>query len=102
MIPSDSARFERKAKLAPSGRYAYDEKSYSVVSSSLLPVPPAPESQVPQPMSDVTVFEGARLITGEDTRPIESATFTVEDGRLMSVGRTGEVAASRGRNPAST
>ena len=52
---------------------------------------PAAESQVSQPMGDVTVFEGARLITGEDTQPIENATFVVEDGRFTSVGRTGEV-----------
>ena len=57
---------------------------------------PAAEGQGPQPIAGVTVFEGARLITGEDTRPIENATFTVEDGRFTSVGRTGEVRVPEG------
>ena len=39
----------------------------------------------------VTVFEGARLIVGDGSAPIEDAVFTVENDRFTQVGRRGEV-----------
>src|SRR5258705_13818416 len=39
----------------------------------------------------VTVFEGARLITGDGSAPIESSAFIVENNRFTQVGRRGEV-----------
>jgi imidazolonepropionase-like amidohydrolase len=39
----------------------------------------------------VTVFEGARLITGDGTAPIENAVFVVEGTRFTQVGRAGQV-----------
>ncbi|MBI3049602.1 MAG: amidohydrolase family protein [Acidobacteria bacterium] len=39
----------------------------------------------------VTVFEGARLITGNGDPPIENAAFIVEDSRFSRVGRRGEI-----------
>jgi imidazolonepropionase-like amidohydrolase len=45
----------------------------------------------PPPRSAVQLFEGARLIVG-DGRSIESSAFLVEDGRIVRVGRRGEVA----------
>ncbi len=39
----------------------------------------------------VTVFEGARLITGDGSAPIESSAFTVENGLFTRVGRRGEL-----------
>ncbi len=41
--------------------------------------------------SGVTVFEGARLITGDSSAPIENAAFVVENARFTWVGRRGEV-----------
>src|SRR6267378_6546356 len=38
-----------------------------------------------------TVFEGARLITGEGSAPIEDSAFLVENTRFTRVGRRGEV-----------
>ena len=38
----------------------------------------------------LTVFEGARLITGEGSAPIEDSVFVVEGGRFSRVGRRGE------------
>ncbi len=38
-----------------------------------------------------TVFEGARLITGDGSAPIENSAFIVENGRFTRVGRRGEV-----------
>jgi imidazolonepropionase-like amidohydrolase len=41
--------------------------------------------------TDVTVFEGARLITGDGGAPIEDAVFLVQDDRFTVVGRRGAV-----------
>ena len=55
---------------------------------------PAPE---PAPeLTGVTVFEGARVIVGDGSDPIEDATFVVEDTQLIQVGRTGEVEVPEG------
>jgi imidazolonepropionase-like amidohydrolase len=54
----------------------------------------------PEPVQDaaegVTVFDGARLITGDGSPPIDRATFIVRDGRFAAVGRVGEVAIPEG------
>ena len=39
----------------------------------------------------VTAFEGARLIMGDDSAPIENATFLVRDGQIIQTGSTGDV-----------
>ncbi len=39
----------------------------------------------------VTVFEGARLIIGDESAPIENGTFVVEGARITAVGAAGEV-----------
>src|SRR5262245_65871281 len=53
--------------------------------------PPA----VAQPAT-ITLFEGARLITGDASAPIEDSAFLVEGGRFTQVGRRGEVTAPSG------
>jgi imidazolonepropionase-like amidohydrolase len=40
-----------------------------------------------------TLFEGARLITGDGSTPIEDSAFGIEAGRITAVGRRGEVRA---------
>lgn len=55
---------------------------------------PAPE---PAPeLTGVTVFEGARVIRGDGSDPIDNATFVVEDTQLVEVGRTGDVEVPEG------
>ena len=39
----------------------------------------------------VTVFEGARLIVGDGSQPIESAAFIVENNRFTAVGQRGQL-----------
>ena len=39
------------------------------------------------------LFEGARLITGDGSAPIENSAFLVENNRITSVGRKGEITA---------
>ena len=41
----------------------------------------------------VTVFEGARLITGDGSPPIENSSFVVENTQFTQVGKRGEVQA---------
>jgi len=41
--------------------------------------------------SDATVFEGARLIVGDGSAPIEDAAFIVEKNHVTQVGRKGQV-----------
>src|SRR5262245_17379259 len=47
----------------------------------------APATEQSAAASNVTVFEGARLIVGDGTPPIENATFIVDGTRFSSVGR---------------
>ena len=49
-----------------------------------------------QPASTATVFEGARLIVGDGSDPIENATIVVDGDRFVAVGATGEVEAPEG------
>ena len=41
--------------------------------------------------STATVFEGARLIVGDGSEPIEDAAFIVENDRFTAVGRRGQL-----------
>ncbi len=51
---------------------------------------------IPARAQTATVFEGARLITGDGTAPIENSAFVVEGNRITAVGRRGEVRAPQG------
>src|SRR5690348_10279053 len=44
----------------------------------------------------VTVFEGARLIIGDGSAPIENSAFVVEDTLFTRVGKRGQVLVPRG------
>src|SRR5258705_10326557 len=44
----------------------------------------------------ITVFEGARLITGDGGTPIEDSAFVVEGNRITQVGRKGAVTVPAG------
>lgn len=50
---------------------------------------PAP-TQAPA-ASGVTAYEGARLIVGDGSEPIEHGAFLVEQSRIVAVGRAGEL-----------
>ncbi len=56
---------------------------------------PAPEQPAP-PASSVVVYEGARLIVGDGSAPIENSTFTVDDGSFIEAGASGAVAVPEG------
>ncbi len=53
---------------------------------------PAPQS----PEVSATLFEGARLITGDGSAPIENSAFLIENAKITAVGRKGDVAAPAG------
>src|SRR5947209_8180661 len=46
--------------------------------------------------NSVTLFEGARLITGDGSAPIENSAFAVQNGLFTRVGWRGEVQAPAG------
>ena len=51
-----------------------------------------PQAQAPA----ARLFEGARLITGDGSAPIENAAFVVQGNRITAVGRRGQVTAPAG------
>ena len=53
------------------------------------------ESEAPA-QSNAVVFEGARLIIGDGSAPIEKAAFVVADGKFVTVGVAGDVAVPPG------
>src|SRR3970040_2242496 len=55
-----------------------------------------PASQRSAAAGSATLFEGARLITGDEAAPIEDSAFVVQDGKFVSVGRRGEVQVPEG------
>src|SRR5437867_1581687 len=52
-------------------------------------------AQAPQATA-VTVFEGARLIIGDGSPPIEDSAFIVEGNRFTQIGRKGQVTVAAG------
>lgn len=48
------------------------------------------------PQSNAVLFEGARLIRGDGSAPIEDGVFVVVDGRFVAVGEAGQVATPAG------
>ncbi|HKC55688.1 MAG TPA: hypothetical protein VKC35_06170, partial [Vicinamibacterales bacterium] len=56
---------------------------------------PRAESQQ-APSARVTVFEGARLIAGDGSAPIEDSAFIVENNQFTYVGRRADLKAPEG------
>jgi len=57
---------------------------------------PPPASPPASDAAAATIFEGARLITGDGSAPIEDAAFVMEGDRITRVGRRGDVEAPEG------
>jgi imidazolonepropionase-like amidohydrolase len=51
----------------------------------------APPAQPPASASNATLFEGARLITGDGRAPVEDSAFLVEGATITRVGTTGDI-----------
>jgi imidazolonepropionase-like amidohydrolase len=50
-----------------------------------------PETTTPPQSTNVTVFEGARLIVGDGRDPIDDSAFVVDNNRISQVGRKGAI-----------
>ena len=50
----------------------------------------SPGTEIPDALGDVMWFEGARLIVGDGSAPIENSAFVVEENTFTWVGRQGE------------
>lgn len=60
------------------------------------PAPAAPPqapaaAATPAPASDAIVFEGARLIIGDDSEPVVNGVLIVEDARIVAAGPAGTI-----------
>ena len=74
-------------------RLIWTPSHLAVIAALLLGAGAAPvRGQTPA----VTVFEGARLITGDGSAPIENAAVIITGDRITAVGRRGEVAVPPG------
>lgn len=56
----------------------------------------SPAEEAPAPMPNATIYEGARVVIGDGSGPIENAVFAVEDGRFVLVGAAAEVGTPSG------
>ena len=65
-------------------------KTLSLLLSSLALFPTA------KGQNNATLFEGARLITGDGAAPIENSAFMIENNRFTAVGKKGEMRAPAG------
>jgi imidazolonepropionase-like amidohydrolase len=65
----------------------------AVVVALLIVTAPLPRfpSRAIDALSDVVLFEGARLIAGDGSAPIENSAFTIENGRFTQIGARGGV-----------
>jgi imidazolonepropionase-like amidohydrolase len=52
----------------------------------------APDNPAASAQSTVVAFEGARVIVGDESAPIENAVFVMDGARFTAVGKAGEVA----------
>src|SRR5262245_58177394 len=52
---------------------------------------PAQSQAAPAASASVTVYEGARLITGDGSPAIENSAFVVDNNRFTAVGQKGQV-----------
>jgi imidazolonepropionase-like amidohydrolase len=70
-------------------------RSIKLLFCGLLPLAACVWYAAAQP-SGTTLFEGARLITGDGSAPIENSAFLVENNRFGKVGRKGQLQAPAG------
>src|SRR5436190_661047 len=47
-------------------------------------------------LANVAIYEGARLIIGDATPPIENGAFVVQQGQIVAIGRKGALAVPPG------
>jgi imidazolonepropionase-like amidohydrolase len=66
--------------------------SFLLLASALLPI----RAQQPASSGGAVLFEGARLIVGDTSAPVDNSAFIVENGRFGRVGRRGEIALPAG------
>jgi predicted amidohydrolase YtcJ len=52
---------------------------------------PAPAGEQRPTTSNATLFEGARLITGDGSAPVEDSAFLIENDNVTRVGKKGEI-----------
>ena len=69
---------------------------FSLVAATIALATVPSAGQAPGAPGQAVLYEGARLITGDGSAPIESSAFLVQGSRFVRVGRKGEVQAPAG------
>jgi imidazolonepropionase-like amidohydrolase/streptogramin lyase len=65
--------------------------------ASIVKLDPLDAPSAPTQAADATIFEGARLIAGDGTPPIESSAFIVDHERITRIGKKGALDAAGAR-----
>jgi imidazolonepropionase-like amidohydrolase len=81
---------------AKKNRYGFGLAAATVLAGLLLVLPQPAPVVAQAPAAGVTLFEGARLIVGDTSAPIENSAFLVDGTRFTQVGRAGQVQAPAG------
>ena len=68
----------------------------SVLCSLLVVLSFAVQQSISQNTGSVILFEGAQLISGDGSAPIENSAFLMENNRISKVGKKGQVQAPPG------
>lgn len=63
----------------------------AIIAACLLFTAACSRQAAPSPEASATVFEGARLITGDGSAPVENSAFVIENAKISAVGRKGEI-----------
>jgi imidazolonepropionase-like amidohydrolase len=68
----------------------------TILAGCLLLTAACSRQATPSPEASATLFEGARLITGDGSAPVENSAFLIENTKITAVGRKGEITAPAG------
>ena len=63
----------------------------TIVVASVAACSPAPAAEQRPAATNAILFEGARLITGDGSAPIEDSAFLIDSDRITRVGKKGEI-----------
>jgi imidazolonepropionase-like amidohydrolase len=81
--------------VAPFTRFLHERglalRAAALIGVSVVACGCVPAESRPLPATSVTVFEGARVVVGDGSAPIEDAGFIVQDGRFTQVGPRGRL-----------
>jgi imidazolonepropionase-like amidohydrolase len=70
-------------------RYCIMQSKMLIMSAALSTVGSIAVHSQPRPPANAVLYEGARLIIGDGSAPVERGSFAVQNGRIVAIGRQG-------------